>query len=176
MDLVQQLAAIRNAAGLDPLPDHTIIHGFEDGSPPPPDQSRAEAGLVDEPEDYPDTPPQTHQSPLVAAGLPQPPPVIRRVGPPPEGLGEAPRGLPVLPVADLLILDGAAAYKGRTVELTGEEQAKVVTLVLEAMQRDIEDQLAQVRQPGLGNPTLKDVTVVAEPPKRKPGRPRKGTA
>lgn len=170
-DLLQRLAEIREAQGKDPMPDPTVIHGFEPGSTPPPEwkppttteQLEYSGDWADEPEDEPEAPP----SPLVPRKAPEP----------------APMSMPQnITGIDLLVVENEASYKGHTVTLDWGEKAEIARIILSAARRVLDEHLSEVEKP-------KNILTVQEMVaqaaalrtpgvvvKRKRGRPRKNPA
>jgi hypothetical protein len=137
---LDQLAAIRERQGRDPLPDPRRIQGFEDGTPPVPDlvaERLAEATPrpawedfeSDTPEPETHTPPPTFSRPMPASPL-IPEPV------------QVPRSLDEV---ELMLVNNNATYRGRACVMTEREKAAVVTVVLQAIKRSIRDQLREVQ-------------------------------
>ena len=147
MGLINDLARFREMSGREPLPDPRIIAGFEPGSPPPPPYIPTERSQT--PEDWlePEPEPKAPPSPLVP----------RKVKPEPV---ETPT--PVIPTFLLVVMDGLAAWKGRDVQLTDREVGAIRSIVLKAIQREVQADLEAAASLG-GQAT--------EPKKR--GRPKK---
>lgn len=89
---------------------------------------------------------------------------------------------PSLPTFSLCVADRLASWKTRSVTLTEPEEAAIRAIVLKAIQREVQADLAAVekprrtrRKPALG--TVSDGVALIPGPtvRRKPGRPRKVT-
>lgn len=194
-DSIDVTNQVRLSRGLDPLPNPYVIQG--DGAFPAP---RVEVDYLDDP-----ILPRTAEreaaierrhadltddfghllvdpSPLVTLGaresqrepeLPMNPAMV------------APLAMPIL---GLMVADRAAAYEGRTVELTESERAAVAKVVIQAIARTLDEQLGAVRallprrkpRPGLarqeGKGTAKQVPTAPDREPRKRGRPKKNPA
>lgn len=128
---------IRAQRGLDPLPDPTRILGF--GNPedePPPDFSNP----------YP--PLEEPMSPLIQAAQPQ---VFRApelghqtarelLNAPPQVSAAIPAPLP-----ELVVVGPIGSFRGREVRLGEKDQAAIARIILEAVQRNLAETLAEVR-------------------------------
>lgn len=160
-DLLTQLAEIRARQGLEPIPDPRIIQGFGDGSdPPPPFPTFSQPTHTNPPDPYddPEDEPATFRSPLVEAARPAPAVFAQSQE-------------VVLPKFELIVCDTAAGYRGHQVELSQQERGEVIGVVLKALQRHIEEQLAEVRAMGTRVKTAAPGPIATPPRKR--GRPRK---
>ncbi len=128
-DLITQLAEIRQRQGLEPIPDPRHIQGFGDGQPPPPPFPTFGEPTVTQQDDFDPEP--------------EPEMYVQRTSP-----AEAPRTEPpprtALPQLELVVLDTAAAYRGKDVELTPGESNLVKAIVLGALRRDLDALVAEV--------------------------------
>ena len=160
MSLLRDLASVRDARGLPPLPDPTRIQGFgEPGDAPSPGLPPAievpiaghdpdagdEFGVHDEV-------PADAVPPLPAALMP----TRRRALP--DAPQEAPGMLAVeltlqkalahaaatLPQAKLALIDKLGEWKGRKVVLTDDEYADVLAVVFRAMRRELDNDQAEI--------------------------------
>lgn len=151
MSLLERLEEIRKLQGLDPMPDPTRI--MEDGQviEPPPYQV---------PDDLPKEWIEDEEEPS---------PLIPRVSP------EAP-ALQTRPLPSLVVMDRIAGYKGRDVELNESEHAQVIRIVLGAVARTVNEQLAEVGVKRVRRRAVKAaepaILAQSEVPKKR-GRPKK---
>lgn len=126
MGLIDDLARIRQMSGREPLPDPRVIQGFEPGTPPPPPYIPTERSQVPQEWLEPAPEPKSPPSPLVprkAKPEPQEPPVD-------------------FPKFNMVIFDGLAAWKGRDVQLTQQEEGAIRAIILKAIQRELDGDLA----------------------------------
>jgi hypothetical protein len=146
MDLHQRLAEIRAQQGREPLPDPSVIQGFEEGTPPPPefvprppvDLSAVPEGPTEHIYDDPDFEPE---SPLIPRTTQTPVPEFQ------QNLPQASANLPK-PDFSIIGVEGvgyAAEYMGRQVGLSEGEVAQAKALVLRAIQRSVQAQLNEVK-------------------------------
>lgn len=148
MDILNQLAEIRERQGLAPI-DGTRIEGFEPGSPPPPPLP---------PEIFPSEPPEFPMEydgdggevhvggPYTREPTPSPLIDLGKGAEPPPRPAEPPRTPPQgLFVAWMEGLPCEASYQGRAVTLADKEKAAVVKVVLQALARTVRGQLAEVQ-------------------------------
>lgn len=179
-NLIQDLDKIREMQGRDPLPDPTVIQGFERGSAPAPAfpayDPDVPAEWLDPELDQHDPRVNLPPSPLIPQSAPAPAPVAM---PSPSVVAEPARS--ANPVFALVVADRMASWKGRDVLLTEEEEKRVRAIVLGAIQRELVADLEAVttkrrrRKPVTAIVTNAGVLAAEKPEKRKPGRPRKNS-
>lgn len=190
MSLIDQLASVRERAGLEPLPNPGIIQGFGafDAPAPPyvPQNPPAPAGWLDDD-------PDAEEDEVMESPAPPPSPLVPKRARMPL---PAPPGLPVSQTTtldfQLVVADRKAAWKNREVVLSEGDEKAVRAIVLRAIQREVDAELAEVSvkrrrkdkrlvqtidiEPsspsGREGGGLRDVILTQ---KRKPGRPKKGT-
>lgn len=135
MGLLENLAAIRERQGLPPMPDPTVIQ--DDGGPPPPPWVPPASPPI--PPDWIDT----VEDDDVQASYVEPvsPLIPRRAPQSPQAATSSPA---LARTPDLAVFDRIAAYKGRDVELSEAEHKQVVRIVLGAVARTVNEQLAEV--------------------------------
>jgi hypothetical protein len=73
----------------------------------------------------------------------------------------------------LVVADKKAAWKNREVELTDTEEKAIRTIVLRAIQREVDSELQQVVARRRRRPAVTEVAGEQEVVKRGPGRPKK---
>jgi hypothetical protein len=128
-NLLDRLAEIREKQGREPI-DGTRIQGFAELPPPewtPPTQT--DPPWHEDPDEAPE--PEKEVSPLVRAALPEKPPV---------------QPLPQIPMPDLAVLDSLASYQGHDVKLNDSETRQVKAVIVKALQRDLRDKMAALRE------------------------------
>jgi len=146
-NMIEQMAAFNQRIG-KPFVDPTRISGFgEEGDAPapplPPDLKPLHIPTAKE---------LFGGDPVEA---PEPP-----VAPTPSVLAST---------EELVVLESAASYKQHGVIMTSEERAAIVTVVLKALRRDLDDKFREI-----AGTVPRRKRTVAEPKKR--GRPPKATA
>lgn len=180
-DLNLTLAQIREMQGKPPINPH-IIEGFGPGNPPSPEPPRAfpsEAtdGLPDLPIDDefltagpPE--PEPAPSPLIPRRPIAPLPVDRTMSADEisNHFGHTP---PPIPTFALAVADRMASWKGRDVQLTESEEKSIRGVVLRAIQRELDADLAAAGARRTRKPRAASQPVPEAPKKR--GRPRKVT-
>lgn len=144
MDVLDNMAMVRQKRGL-PAIDPTRIEGFGPGAPPVPEIRLDHEIPGAEAYEDPDPP-----SPLIALGKKPEPSTAS------------------LPEPKLMVVDGNAVYAGQAAVLSGPDQAAIGRIVLEAVQRKLREQLAEVRRQA---PRRVRKAAVVEGPKR--GRRRR---
>jgi hypothetical protein len=175
MSLIQDLDKIRELQGREPLPDPSVIQGFDQNSPPPPAYDPdVPAEWLDPDLDQHDPRTQLPPSPLIPQSAPVPAPVAM---PSPSVAAEPARSA----IFALVVADRLASWKSREVLLTEEEEKRVRAIVLGAIQRELVADLEAVttkrrrRKPVAAVVTNAGVLATEKPEKRKPGRPRKNS-
>ena len=169
MSLIDNLAAIRELQGKEPLPNPHMIQGFEPTDPTvPPYNPYDAAGIRDPlPEDFgqsadpfglDDTPPAVPASPLIPRKAPVRTPAGDALPAPITG-----------PVFSLMVADHIGSWKGREVQLSEKEEKAVRAVVLKAIQRELQADLSEA---GVRRARKPKDAILADPPKRR-GRPRK---
>ena len=143
MSLVQDLARLRELSGKEPLPDPGVIQGFPHPGVPQYAQSPTDMPtdwLDPEIDGMPDEdPPPFIPSPLVPDRN-----FAQRAKPvAPVGVLEAPK----LPACNLIVVDQIGAWKGREVSLSAEDEASIRAVVLNAIRREVENDLSAVQKP-----------------------------
>jgi len=126
-DLLNQLAAIRERQGRDPI-DPSRIEGVQSAIPDDPVRQRlAEAPVR---EDFPDD--EEWELPGE-----EPSPLIRVAMPPPKATVELER-------SELWVSGTEAGFRGRPVTLNEKEKASIVTVVLKALRRSLDEQYQEI--------------------------------
>lgn len=159
-DLINDLAAIRDRQGLAPMPNPHFIQGFGPNDPPPPPYIPPET-VVDDPADEFGV----DDDPLPAS------PLIPR--PPLEQMRQPVTPAP-LPSVALVVLDRLASWKGREVALTEDEEKACRAVVLRAIQRELDADLAAVGRRRQRKSRAKAEPISVEP--AKPARVRRSKA
>jgi hypothetical protein len=125
-DFLHQLNAIRERQGKEPI-DGTRMEGFGDGQPPPPVFFDRLSDAEPRP-DFPDDE-EIYDTPEV-------PPLVKIAM-------DRPRLNPALD-AELVVTENAATYRQRPVLLTEPEKAAIVTVVLKALRRSLDEQYQEI--------------------------------
>jgi hypothetical protein len=125
-DFLHQLNAIRERQGKEPI-DGTRMEGFGDGQPPPPPFYDRLSDAEPRP-DFPDDE-EIYDTPEV-------PPLVKIAM-------DRPRLNPALD-AELVVTENAATYRQRPVLLTEPEKAAIVTVVLKALRRSLDEQYQEI--------------------------------
>jgi hypothetical protein len=171
MTLMDRLAEIRQMQGKDPLPDPTKTPVAPGVSPlgPPLGEARQPVDK-DLPADWLDPEIDLGQEPayMQQAKAPSSPLIPRATAPPP---------IPSVP--NLLVSDRTAAWKGRIVNLSEADEASIRQVVLVAIRREVDADLASVAPKRSRRPRLSSTGLPAAPgpdaapvaPRRR-GRPR----
>ena len=165
MSLIDDLARLREVQGKEPLPNPHVIAGFgpDDAPPPPylPQQRLAEPQNDPVPDEFLDSGPPDD--------VPPPSPLIPRR--PPAATKLVPHEPTGAPLPTLVVLDHVGAWKGREVVLSDADERTIRSVVLKAIQREVQADLrvAGVRRVRKVKPAP-EVPVAAP---RKRGRPRK---
>lgn len=163
MSLIDNLAAIREMQGKAPLPSPHHIQGFEPGAPPVPayiPQDRGVPANDPDPDEFGinDERPAAAPSPLI----PRNP--IKTV---------AQNLIPLPPVEDLpslTVWGTLASWKGRAVTLSEADEKAVRSVVLKAIQRELEADLSDAGAKRTRRSRAKAAPLSAEPAKPKRGR------
>ena len=171
MTILDRLAEIRQMQGKDPLPDPTKTPVAPGVSPlgPPLGEARQPVDK-DLPADWLDPEIDLGQEPayMQQAKAPSSPLIPRATAPPP---------IPSVP--NLLVSDRTAAWKGRIVNLSEADEASIRQVVLVAIRREVDADLASVAPKRSRRPRLSSTGLPAAPgpdaapvaPRRR-GRPR----
>jgi len=172
MTIMDRLAEIRQMQGKDPLPDPTKTPTAPGINPLGPPLGEARQPIdKDVPTDWIDPEIDLGQEPAYMQQVSKAPasPLIPR--------NQTPAPIPSVP--NLLVSDRTAAWKGRIVNLSEVDEASIRQVVLVAIRREVDADLASVapkrtrrpRKPSVGLPAAPgpDAAVVA--PRRR-GRPR----
>jgi len=171
MTIMDRLAEIRQMQGKDPLPDPTKTPASPGMDPlgPPLDTPRQPVDK-DLPADWLDPEIDLGQEPayMQQAKAPSSPLIPR---------AQAPAPIPSVP--NLLVSDRAAAWKGRIVNLSEVDEARIREVVLVAIRREVDADLESVtqkrtrrpRKPAVGLPAAPGPETAVQPPRRR-GRPR----
>lgn len=174
-DLNLTLAHIREMQGKPPINPH-IIEGFGPGNPPSPEPPRAFPSEATD--GLPDLPVEDE---FLTAGPPEPEPapspLIPRRVPDRQNAREFVNAntqpVPPLPTFALAVADRMASWKGRDVQLTEGEEKSIRGVVLRAIQRELDADLAAAGARRTRKPRAASQPVPEAPRKR--GRPRKVT-
>jgi len=171
MTLMDRLAEIRQMSGKDPLPDPTKTPDAPGVSPlgPPLDLPRQPVD-PDIPTDWLDPDIDLGQEPPY---MQVPSPLIPKPQLPTTG-----SNLPAT-IPNLMVADRQAAWKGRIVNLSEADEARIREVVLVAIRRELDADLSAVsqkrtrrpRKPATGLPAAPGPETAVHPPRRR-GRPR----
>lgn len=196
MGLVEDLNKISAALGKAPI-DPGIIQGQGAWNPPPIDPDIPAEWLDPELDMGEDLSPKAPPSPLIPRRSPDHPDrpnareFIRRGAKPPAGFDEPEFPEVAGPMFSLCVADRIASWKTRGVTLLEHEEAAIRAIVLKAIQREVQADLAAVekprrtRKPRVTPKTIANTLAHAAaaatdtfaagnlPARRKPGRPRK---
>jgi len=172
MTILDRLAEIRQMQGKDPLPDPTKTPASPGMNPlgPPLDAPRQQVD-PDLPKDWLDPEIDLGQEPAYMNQVAKAPssPLIPRA--------QTPAPIPSVP--NLLVSDRTAAWKGRIVNLSEADEASIRQVVLVAIRREVDADLASVAPKRSRRPRLSSTGLPAAPgpdaapvaPRRR-GRPR----
>jgi len=170
MTIMDRLAEIRQMQGKDPLPDPTKTPSAPGYDPlgPPLDTPRQQVD-PDLPKDWLDPEIDLGQEPAYMKPPAPASPLIPRA--------QTPAPIPSVP--NLLVSDRTAAWKGRIVNLSEVDEARIREVVLVAIRREVDADLESVTQkrtrremkPAVGLPAAPGPEASPVAPRRR-GRPR----
>ena len=172
MSLIENLAAIRELQGKEPLPSPHAIQGFEPGDPTvplyrtyttttEPDPLPEDFGQAADPFGLDDAPPAVPVSPLIPRKAPVRTPAGDALPAPITG-----------PIFSLMVADTIGSWKGREVTLTETEEKAIRGVVLRAIQRELQVDLSAAGITRKARRPKGALEATGEAPKKR-GRPKK---